>query len=93
MSSSIPDVEQKPTSDKNKIRSRKARKKKNRPKKKVQTSKEINIKAERPFPRVTLEAALRVPTAIKEKNAGNPYSSEDVAKALKLGPRGPQFFT
>lgn len=47
---------------------------------------------ERPFPRVTLEQTLRVPTAIKEKNAGNPWASEDVAKALGLGAKGNQFY-
>jgi hypothetical protein len=49
-------------------------------------------RAERPFPRVTLEYALRVPTAIKDKNAGNPYASEDVATALGIGAKGTQFF-
>ena len=46
----------------------------------------------RPFPRMTLEQALRVPVAIKDKNAGNPWASAEVAKALGLGARGSQFF-
>ena len=46
----------------------------------------------RPFPRMTLEHALRVPTVIKDKNAGNPWASEDVAKALGLGAKGSQFY-
>jgi hypothetical protein len=29
-------------------------------------------RVERPYPRVTLENALRVPNAIKDKNGGNP---------------------
>ncbi len=47
---------------------------------------------DRPFPRVTLEDALKVAIAIKEKNAGNPYASEDVAAALKIGAKGGRFF-
>lgn len=46
----------------------------------------------RPFPRMTLEHALRVPTVIKDKNAGNPWASEDVARALGLGAKGNQFY-
>ncbi|GAB1268364.1 hypothetical protein NBRC116493_16170 [Aurantivibrio infirmus] len=38
-----------------------------------------------PFPRVTLENALRVPTALKEKNAGNPWPPAEVGKALSMG--------
>jgi hypothetical protein len=49
-------------------------------------------KPERPFPRVTLEEALRVAIAIKEKNAGNPYSPEDIAKVLKVGAKGGQYW-
>ncbi len=47
---------------------------------------------DRPFPRVTLEDALKVAMAIKEKNGGNPYASEDVAAALKIGAKGGRFF-
>jgi hypothetical protein len=36
---------------------------------------------ERPFPRRTLEQALRVPKAIKEHNGGNPWPADEVAKA------------
>ncbi len=46
----------------------------------------------RPFPRRTLEQALRVPTAIKEKNGGNPWESSEVAKALGIGGSGGNFF-
>lgn len=46
----------------------------------------------RPFPRVVLEQALRVPMGLKEKNAGNPWPPQDVAKALGVGPKGGQFF-
>ncbi len=51
-----------------------------------------SAKADRPFPRVSLEEALRVPVAMKEKNAGNPWSPEDIAKVLKVGAKGGQFF-
>jgi hypothetical protein len=47
---------------------------------------------DRPFPRVTLEDALKVAAAIKDKNGGNPYAPEDVAAALKVGARGGRFF-
>ncbi|MDQ3915774.1 MAG: hypothetical protein M3285_14160 [Actinomycetota bacterium] len=47
---------------------------------------------ERLFPRRTLENALRVPQAIKQHNAGNPWSTEEVARALDLGPKSGNFF-
>jgi len=39
----------------------------------------------RPFPRRTLEDAFRIPRAIKEKNGGNPWAPDQVAKAVGLG--------
>ena len=48
--------------------------------------------AQRPFPRKTLEIALRVPRALKEKNGGNPWASEQVAAALGVGAKGGNFF-
>jgi len=39
----------------------------------------------RPYPRRTLEQALRVPRAIKEKNGGQPWGPADVAGALGMG--------
>jgi hypothetical protein len=47
---------------------------------------------ERNFPRVTLEDAIRVPTAIKEKNAGNAWDPSDVAKAVGIGAKTGKFF-
>jgi hypothetical protein len=47
---------------------------------------------ERPFPRITLEQALRVAVALKEKNAGNPWPGEDVAKVLGVGAKSARFF-
>lgn len=39
----------------------------------------------RPFPRRTLEQALRVPKAIKEMNGGQPWKPSEVAAALSMG--------
>lgn len=49
-------------------------------------------KIDRPYPRVTLENALRVVGAIKEKNAGNPWPPEEVAKALDVGSKTGPFW-
>ncbi len=42
----------------------------------------------RPFPPETLEEALRVPTAIKQFNAGNAWSPTEVANALGVAAKG-----
>jgi len=49
-------------------------------------------KPERPFPRRTLQDAIRVPIALKEKNGGNSWSPAQVAAALKVGARTGTFF-
>lgn len=61
---------------------------------KKKTSKSTAKKAivERPFPRMSISEALRIPQAIKDKNNGNAYASEDVANAVDLSPKGNQFF-
>lgn len=46
----------------------------------------------RAFPSVTLERALLVPLKIKELNGGNPWASSEVATALNMGARGPDFY-
>lgn len=46
---------------------------------------------DRPYPRRTLEDALRVPTAIREYNNGNPWPPSEVSKALDMG-KGSNFF-
>lgn len=46
----------------------------------------------RPYPRVSLEKALSVAAAIKEKNGGNPWSAEQVAAAVKLSPKNVDFY-
>ena len=47
---------------------------------------------ERPFPRVMLQEAIKVPLAIKDKNGGNPWTPDQVAKAVSFGPRASGFF-
>ena len=46
----------------------------------------------RPFPRRTLEESLKVATAIKEKNGGNPWDTKQVAAALNIGAATNNFF-
>jgi hypothetical protein len=41
-------------------------------------------RVERPFPRRSLEEALRVPKAIRDGNAGKPWGADQVALALKI---------
>lgn len=40
-----------------------------------------NTKVQRPYPNRTLEEALVIPQAIRDKNNGNPWATEDVALA------------
>src|SRR5665647_569454 len=42
----------------------------------------------RPYPRRTLEDALRIPRALKDKNGGNAWKPDQVAKAVGLGMSG-----
>lgn len=46
---------------------------------------------DRPYPRRTLEDAMKVPMAIKTGNNGNPWAPDQVAKALGMG-TGSSFF-
>lgn len=48
--------------------------------------------AQRLYPRRTLEQALRVPAAIKDKNGGNAWTPDQVAKALGLGEKSGNFY-
>jgi len=50
------------------------------------------IKQRRPYPNVTLGKALQVAQKIKELNGGNPWATSDVATALNMGPKSPNFF-
>jgi hypothetical protein len=50
-------------------------------------------KATRSYPSKTLEEALKIPQAIREKNNGNPWTAENVAQAAYgISPRNNRFF-
>ena len=46
----------------------------------------------RPYPRRTLEQALRVARTLRDKNGGQPWTTAEVAKALGLGAKSGNFF-
>jgi hypothetical protein len=46
----------------------------------------------RPYPSVPLEKALQVAIEIKEKNGGNPWTPEDIALAIGMGPKSSDFY-
>src|SRR5437870_1652238 len=84
------------------IKNKKAAVAKSRPKKKSKKSspkktsgpKSNDKKAvqRRPYPRVSLEDALRIPFALKDKNGGNAWPPADVAAAVNLSYKNPDFF-
>jgi hypothetical protein len=45
-----------------------------------------------PFPRATLEEALKIPYAIKDLNGGNPWEPDEVRKAIGAGTGGNAYF-
>lgn len=45
-----------------------------------------------PFPRATLEEALKIPSAIKEHNGGNPWEPDEIRKSIGAGTGGNAFF-
>jgi hypothetical protein len=45
-----------------------------------------------PFPRTTLEEALKIPYAIKDHNGGNPWEPEEIRKAIGAGTGGNAYF-
>jgi len=58
-------------------------------------SKNINGNQKRipkPFPDFTIEKSLIIPRAIKEYNAGNPWSPEEIAKTQKISRSNSAFF-
>jgi len=57
---------------------------------KAETSKKAGPK--RPYPRATLEEALRIPFALKDKNGGNAWPPSDLARAVGLSHKNPDFF-
>jgi hypothetical protein len=46
----------------------------------------------RNYPSIPLEKALQVAYQIKEKNGGNPWSPDQVAAAIGIGAKGPDFY-
>src|SRR5258707_12017048 len=48
--------------------------------------------AARPFPRETLERAVSVAVAIRDKNGGKPWTPQDVANAVNLSAATNTFF-
>ena len=46
----------------------------------------------RPYPRISLQEALRVGYAIKEKNGGNPWTPGEIAKAIDIGAKTNDFY-
>ncbi|MDR4484951.1 MAG: hypothetical protein R3B95_17390 [Nitrospirales bacterium] len=45
-----------------------------------------------PFPRATLQEALKLPYAIKDHNGGNPWEPDEVRKAIGVGTGGNAYF-
>jgi hypothetical protein len=48
--------------------------------------------ARRPYPRASLEQAVRIPLAIKNNNGGNPWPPQEIAAAVGLSAQAPGFF-
>lgn len=83
-------------SSKNASKSAKKRRKKKSSKAKSKGSKTsaIAVKAKMPrlFPAIALEEALKIPYAIKQKNGGNPWATDQVANAVGLNVSNTNFF-
>lgn len=58
----------------------------------VTKTKKRVVKAIKKFPSNSIEEALRVPMLIKENNGGNPWETEQLAKALGLKTKGNIFY-
>jgi len=57
------------------------------------TASSTGPKVQRPYPNRTLEEALVIPQAIREKNNGNPWTTDDVAQAsLGISKTNAKFF-
>jgi len=65
-----------------------AKKKKPAPKRKPTSKSSVR----RPFPQNTLEEAIKVAQAIRDKNNGKAFDTEDVAKVFELSKKGMPFF-
>jgi hypothetical protein len=78
-------AEEKPLKSKNNRRAHK------RSRKKVKSTARKST-AIRPYPRVSLEKAMAIPLAIKEKNGGNSWNGEQLAKVVGLSPKNVDFY-
>jgi len=67
-----------------------ARRTKSKPRKKKKAGKKKSVN--RPYPRETLELALKIPLAIREKNGGNPWEPSSVAEAVGRSYKTNPFF-
>ena len=72
-----------------KTRKKKISKQTQRPKK---ATKAPTQSSPRSYPRATLEDTLKIATAIKNLNGGNPWQPDEIAKALELGARSSKFY-
>lgn len=45
-----------------------------------------------PFPRTTLEKAIQIPYAIRDKNGGNPWEPEEIRKAVDMAQGNPWYY-
>ena len=48
--------------------------------------------SKRPYPRRSVEQALRIPRALRDHNGGKPWPATEVAKALDIGAKSGNFF-
>lgn len=72
------------------VKKRAAKKSRKAPAKKG--TRPLKSNTRRPYPRVTLEQAIKIPQAIKANNGGNPWPPEDVAAAVGLSVKNTDFF-
>ena len=58
----------------------------------VTKTKKRTVKPIKKFPSHSIEEALKIPTLIKENNGGNPWATEQLAKALNMKKGGNNFY-
>lgn len=58
----------------------------------VKKTKRRTVKAIKKFPSHSIEESLKIPILIKENNGGNPWETEQLAKALNLKKGGNHFY-
>jgi len=75
-------------SPKAKPRKRKAK----RAKRASGASERATARLDRPYPRATLEDAIAVAYALKDKNGGNPWAPDDLANAVGVSKSNNRFF-